>query len=141
LPLATRPDGGDRRPERQRANDVLRDGKTQIDCKLEGEPWHKVGSFASYGEQMRALHLKPWQFPPVWVSLDDDNPEHAPAVALLRRLLDNNLSKYEPSPLEALAGSSGRRRREVTCLSQEFKKSALWRPSQKKSPSVYCAAQ
>jgi hypothetical protein len=95
--------------ERQRANDLLRDGKTQIDQKLEDEPWHEVGSFASYSEQMRSLRLRPWQFPPCWVSLDDDNPEHAPAVALLQRLLDNNLSRFEPDPVAAIDRAAAER--------------------------------
>ena len=67
------------------------------------EPWHEVGSFAAYGEQMRSLRLRPWMFPPCWVSLDDPDPEHADAVALLRRLIDNNLSRYEPESGAALA--------------------------------------
>ena len=70
---------------------------------LKDRPRREVGEFAVYWLQMRALRLRPWMFPPCWVSLDDDDPEHAPAVALLRRLIDNNLSRYEPNPKAALA--------------------------------------
>ena len=88
----------------QQASDVpRRDGKTQIESMLRDRPRREVCKFSAYGCQMRALRLRPWQFPPCWVSLDDNDPEHANAVALLRRLLDSNLSQFEPDPLSALA--------------------------------------
>jgi hypothetical protein len=86
----------------QHAHDILREGKSQIDRKLEDEPWQKVGEYCSYACQRRSLQLRPWQWPPCWVTLSDSDPEHAPAVALLKRLLANNLSKYEPDPVAAL---------------------------------------
>jgi hypothetical protein len=89
--------------ERQHRTDLLREGKSQIDLMLETDPWIEVAHFASYSCQMRSLGLRPWMFPPAWLSLDDRDPEHADGVALLRRLLDAGLSKYEPDPIGALA--------------------------------------
>jgi hypothetical protein len=89
---------------RQRESDVpTRDGKTQIEEMLEDQPRREVALFASYSEQMNSLRLRPWMFPPAWLDLDDRNPEHADGVALLRRLISNNLSKFEPDPAGALA--------------------------------------
>jgi hypothetical protein len=88
--------------ERQHREDVLRDGASQIDRMLKDDPWIEVGHFCSYSCQMRSLRLKPWQYPPAWVDLNDHDPEHADGVALLRRLLDAGLSQFEPDPVSAL---------------------------------------
>jgi hypothetical protein len=94
--------------ERQRANEVLRDGKTQIELKLEDDPWHEVGAYAAYACQMRTLGLRPWQCPPAHAGAvrgkrrGREYCEQPDALALLKRLLDNNLSRYEPDPLRAL---------------------------------------
>ena len=94
---------------RQKASNVpRRDGKTQIEDMLEDRPWLEVAEFCSYGCQMRSLQLRPWMWPPCWVDTDDRNPEHAPAVALLKRLLANNLSRFEPDPVTALAAIEAR---------------------------------
>jgi hypothetical protein len=88
---------------RQKASDVpRRDGLTQVESMLRDRPRREVCEFASYSEQMHALQLRPWMFPPCWLDLNDRHPEHLDGVALLRRLLDNNLSKYEPNPVAAL---------------------------------------
>jgi hypothetical protein len=89
--------------EHQHAHDILRDGETQIERMLKRRTWQEVAEFASYGCQMRSLALRPWQSPPCCVGTDETNPEHAPAVALLRRLFDAGLSRYEPNPIVALA--------------------------------------
>lgn len=97
--------------EYQRAHDILRDGRTQIDRMLDDRSWREVAEFAVYGCQMRSLQLRPWMWPPCWVRLDDPVSEHAPAVSLLKRLLrllDNNLSRYEPDPVGALAAIEAR---------------------------------
>jgi hypothetical protein len=65
--------------------------KQQIEYMLEESGWQTTGEFASYGQQMRSLGLKPWEFPPCWVRLDDANPERGAAIALLRRLFDSGL--------------------------------------------------
>jgi hypothetical protein len=87
-----------------------RDGETQIEHMLKNRPWREVGEFAAYGQQMHALQLRPWQHPPCWVGTDDPDPEHAPAVALLKRLLANNLSRFEPDPVAALQAVEARGR-------------------------------
>ena len=57
----------------------------------------------------RALQVRPWETVPVHVHEDDripvDNDVHREgrAIKLLRRLLAAGLSRYEPSPLTALA--------------------------------------
>jgi hypothetical protein len=88
----------------QQASDVpRRDGLTQIESMLRDRPRREVRKFAVYGFRCERCNYGPWQFPPCWISLDDTDPEHAPAVALLRRLIANNLSRYEPDPIAALA--------------------------------------
>jgi len=94
--------------ERSRNEPRRDDGLTQIERMLKREPWQEVAEFAVYGCQKRSLGLKPWQWPPAWVHLDDTHPEHTAAVALLKRLLDAGLSKYEPDPLAALAAIEAR---------------------------------
>jgi hypothetical protein len=95
------------RKERTR-NERRRDGKTQIERMLDDRPWREVGEFAAYCCQMRSLELRPWQYPPCWVGPKDTNPEHAPAIALLKRLLANNLSRFEPDPVGAVAAIEAR---------------------------------
>jgi hypothetical protein len=89
----------------QERNDPRRDGKTQLESMLEDRPWQKVAEFAAYGQQMRSLGLRPWEWPPCWVHTDDANPEHGEAVKLLKRLLDAGLSRFEPDPIKALRGA------------------------------------
>ena len=62
----------------------------------------------------RQFALKPWQFPPGWVrnphgpDLPDPNRHGIRQAQLLaRRLVDAELSKYEPDPGEALAARNG----------------------------------
>ena len=88
--------------ERSRG-ELRRDGETQIERMLKRQLWQEVAQFAVYGCQMKSLGLRPWQFPPAWVSPNDLDPEHADAVALLKRLLDAGLSRWEPDPIGALA--------------------------------------
>lgn len=88
---------------RQKASNVpRRNGLTQIEGMLRDQPRREVLLFASYSEQMDSLKLRPWMFPPCWLVLSDRKPEHADGVALLRRLLDAGLSKFEPDPIGAL---------------------------------------
>jgi hypothetical protein len=75
---------------------------------LASEPWEEVAQFASYCVQGRLLGLQPWQNP------DLDRPYGDPRAAresaeLLKRLLDAGLSRFEPTPLQALAGAEKRR--------------------------------
>ena len=77
--------------------------REQILHMLEYSGWQETGRFAAYGQQMRALGLKPWEWPPCWIRAGDRNPEHAAAAALLKRLRDAGLSQFEPNPVAALA--------------------------------------
>jgi hypothetical protein len=61
----------------------------QLDAMLRDEPWAQVARFASYASQTR-------------LKMPDD-ARHVPGAArLLKRLLDAELSRYEPDPLRAL---------------------------------------
>jgi len=81
----------------------------QIADKLKHESWRAVGEFAASCCQDRALATKPWETAPCSVDEDDpipDGDDHrrtGRAIKLLRRLLRAGLSRYEPSPIEALA--------------------------------------
>jgi hypothetical protein len=85
---------------------AMRDPQTarELNDKLAGsgeflppQPWIDVATTAAYRCQSRALHLKPWQIPPLYCYEGDKDGE-----ALLRRMLDAGLSRYEPDPLRAL---------------------------------------
>jgi hypothetical protein len=81
----------------------------QINDKLKTESPLRVGEFAAYCCQHRALQTKPWELAPCSVDEDDpipvgdDHRRKARAIKLLRRLLAAGLSRYEPQPLAALA--------------------------------------
>jgi hypothetical protein len=64
--------------------------------------WFYAASFASYSCQCDALHLKPWEHPPIWVGDPDDYPESPEAARLLRRMLKAGGSRYHPDPMSAL---------------------------------------
>ena len=89
-----------------RAEDAGR--RKQIDSMLASQPWERVAVFAARCVQHRSLRLQPWQSPPFRASLADlDQPLGDPRGAresaeLLKRLLDANLSPFEPDPLAAL---------------------------------------
>ena len=65
--------------------------------------------------QMDSLGLMPWQSPPFRASLRDlDKPYGDPSgkresAELLKRLLDANLSPFEPDPLAAIAEAEAKR--------------------------------
>jgi hypothetical protein len=68
-----------------------RASQQQIDAMLKERPWREVAMFEAYGCQCDALRLKPWQLPPCWAEVDDqDNqagliPGHRAAAELRRR--------------------------------------------------------
>lgn len=66
---------------------------------------------AAFNCQMELMGLKPWEIPPVWVN-DADNPEPGfeAAAKLLREMRAHGVSRWHPSPLEALARAKKRRR-------------------------------
>ena len=87
----------------------------QLDSMLADEPWQQVAVFAATCVQMDSLDLMPWQSPPFRASLRDlDKPYGDPSgkresAELLKRLLDANLSPFEPDPLAAIAEAEEKR--------------------------------
>jgi hypothetical protein len=70
--------------------------------------WFDAAKSASYACQRRALGLKPWQSPPCYGDAHPGHDGHADAAVLLKRLLDNNLSRWEPDPIGALQAIEAR---------------------------------
>jgi hypothetical protein len=76
---------------------------------LADESWQSVAVFAATCAQSRSLNLMPWQNVPFRANLADlDQPLGDPSgrresAELLKRLLDVNLSPFEPDPLAAIA--------------------------------------
>jgi hypothetical protein len=106
----------------QRAIDLVRaEGSSDarwIDDHLRTNGFFEAGHLASYHCQYRALQLKPWEFPPIWI--DDisetlkepsDSKDRHRAAKLLQRLLAGGLSRYEPDPLAALERAEAERNR------------------------------
>ena len=72
----------------------------------------EAARFASYHCQTRSLRLRPWKSPPVWirdiaVELESTIPSRARAAELLQRMGALGISKYHPSPIEAIAAAEG----------------------------------
>jgi hypothetical protein len=89
--------------------------RQQIDTMLQERPWREVAEFAAYGCQCDALHLKPWQPPPCWAEIDDQDNEAGPisgrkaAAELLRRMLALGISHWHPDPLAAIEAAEAER--------------------------------
>jgi hypothetical protein len=88
--------------------------RRQIDDFLRTRTFEEVGRFASYGCQMRSLHLPPWQHPPCHIDVADidrliaaGDDMHGKFVAakLLRRMLELGVSQFHPDPMAALAAA------------------------------------
>jgi hypothetical protein len=76
--------------------------------RADGESWESVAEFCAYHQQMRRLSLRPWEYPPCWMTdqrpLADPNKYGLLAAWQLRqRLLAGGLSAFEPDPLTALS--------------------------------------
>ena len=77
-----------------------------VAAMLQAQPWEQVAAWAAGVCQVRNLHLRGWECPPC-----DTNSEvvsvnygsRPSEVALLRRMLAAGVSRFDPSPLEALA--------------------------------------
>jgi hypothetical protein len=76
----------------------------QIDSMLEDRDWLAVAAFAAYCAQTVALNLAPWESPPKNADADGDRPQDK----LLKRMLDEGLSQWEPdaATLQRLARRS-----------------------------------
>jgi len=84
--------------------------RDQLDAMTEEHGWLATARFASYCRQIANLALKPWQCPPVAVR-DEQNPrtpEEAEAAALLLRMLQLQLSEFEPNPMAAIEEAEAR---------------------------------
>jgi hypothetical protein len=92
-----------------------RSSQQQIDAMLKERPWQDVAEFAAYGCQCDALRLKPWQPPPCWAEVDDQDNEagpisgHRAAAELLRRMLALGISRWHPDPLAAIEAAEAER--------------------------------
>jgi hypothetical protein len=96
----------------EQAREESPETRRQIDAKLESDGWEKTAAFAAYGQQCRVLQLLPWEWPPCWLETDTDvesalaQPEdhtgRRAAAELVKQLARAGLSRYEPSPVEAL---------------------------------------
>lgn len=81
----------------------------QIDDMLRTRPWEMVARFGCLCAQSTSLGLKPFQNPPMYARSPDlekpfDDPRGERAAAeILKKLLANKLSMYEPDPLAAIA--------------------------------------
>jgi hypothetical protein len=63
--------------------------------------WFYAAHFAVVNCQCNALHLQPWEWPPIWCA---DDPDESPpeAAQLLRRMLKAGVSRYDPDPMASL---------------------------------------
>jgi hypothetical protein len=83
-----------------------RDFKRRLD---EGEPWADIARHAAVSCQTQAMGLKSWQVAPCEVEINQIDPpgdEHRRtrhASLTLERLLNAELSRWEPDPPAALA--------------------------------------
>jgi hypothetical protein len=90
------------------AEDAGSHGRQLIDALLaKGQSFEETGETAAYYCQCKALHLKPWQSPPMYAAPRLDGPDDGSAgwkqaELLAYRLRAANLSKYEPDVLGAL---------------------------------------
>jgi hypothetical protein len=86
----------------------------QIFDMLSSRPWETVAKFASYSSQIESLGLPPWQDPPCYARLCNlakpfgDPRGERESAEILRRMISNNLSRFEPDPLRAIAEAEQR---------------------------------
>jgi hypothetical protein len=85
----------------------------QIDSMLKKREWFYVARFASAHCQCRALRLRPWELPPVWVGVGDD-PQ---AEQLWKRMRACGVSRYHPDPIKACETAESRRQSRVRVMS------------------------
>lgn len=87
------------------------DSVEQISDMLADRPFESVATFCAYHQQTNNLRLKPWEFPPCWI-FDIDAALNIPeamdtyrkrdAAKLLQRMLDLDISQFEPDPMSAI---------------------------------------
>jgi hypothetical protein len=80
----------------------------QVKAKLTTESRLAVAVFVAAAEQIKSLHLYPWQEQPAilddYQSIIDRGPDDAnyKVALLLRRMLKRGISRYHPDPQVAL---------------------------------------
>jgi hypothetical protein len=90
-----------------RHRELGRDFKRRLDERR--EPWADIARHAALSCQTQAMGLKPWQVAPCEVEINQIDPpgdEHrrtGHASLTLERLLNAELSRWEPDPPAALA--------------------------------------
>jgi hypothetical protein len=90
-----------------RHRELGRDFKRRLDERE--EPWDAIGRHAALVCQVESMGLKPWQVAPCEVEINQIDPprdEHRRtrhASLTLERLLNAQLSRWEPDPPAALA--------------------------------------
>src|SRR5262245_59015818 len=72
------------------------------------DDWYERATWSCFVLQVINLNLRPWDPAPCDVDVDSNDPRDAAACALLRRMLDAGMSRYDPNPAQVL---NGRRRR------------------------------
>jgi hypothetical protein len=88
--------------------------RERLDDELAERGWQAAAETAVYHLQCKTLRLKPWQNPPCWLRSDEDVEDALAtpppdihgwrfAGKLVQELEVRGLSRYEPSPLEAIA--------------------------------------
>jgi len=74
----------------------------QVRSMLKGRARLEVMKFCSFHRQIAALGLRPWDAPPCCGDLDNGNGGDDQALRLLRRMQKAGVSRWHPSPLEAV---------------------------------------
>ena len=74
-------------------------------------PWLETATFCAYHRQAVALHLRPWEHTPSWVTDPDNYPEAPEAARLAKKMIAAGVSLYDPDPLGALAAAARKRKR------------------------------
>lgn len=90
--------------------------RRQIDDMLRHDDWFAAATFAAYHCRVRALRLKPWETPPLYV-VDPDDPNAGPcrgtvsnnwpaAARLVKQMQALGISKFHPDPIAAIEAAA-----------------------------------
>jgi hypothetical protein len=74
----------------------------QVQRMLKGRTRLEVSQFCSFHRQIEALKLRPWDLPPCLGDCDVGSGRDEQAYRLLRRMRKAGVSRWHPSPLEAV---------------------------------------
>jgi hypothetical protein len=73
--------------------------------KLAEEGWFGCAWSCAHDQQCKALNLFPWQSPPCDVDEGDIGIHDFGGAKLLKRMLAHGVSRYDPTPLDAIAAA------------------------------------